>query len=98
MTTVEFRNENDGQEIKPTFAADSVISDVKAWAARNGFNQVVFWQEGERMWVQLDEHRLHYWMPEKVFTDGDSEQIEMQLDYARGAQRRSAAGYDRFDQ
>jgi len=98
MASVEFRNEQDGATISiEATGSPSVIEDVKAWADRNDFQHVIFWQDGDKLWVQLDEHRLNYWMPQRILTDGRTADIEMQLDYARGAQRRGAAGYEKFD-
>lgn len=96
MAKVEFRNEQDGSVFTPDGAARAT-GDVRAWAERNGFEEVVFWRDGEKLWVQLGEDKLNYWMPQPVFASARTEDLEMQLDYARGAQRRSAAGYAKFD-
>ncbi|MFC4453237.1 hypothetical protein [Deinococcus sonorensis] len=101
MSDVLFRNEADGSRFEMTHPrAGQVLADVREWAEHNGFEQVVFWRDADdssKLWVQLGEHRLNYWIPELTFSEGQHEQVEMQLDYARGAQRRSAAGFEKFD-
>ncbi len=98
MADVEFRSEQGGPLSQP--AGEGVarfVADVRAWAERNGFGRVVFRQDGDKLWVQLGDDELNYWMPKQLLAQGAREDIEMQLDYARGAQRRSAAGYHQFD-
>ena len=98
MATVKFCNEQDGSTFEPTPAdTGRAKAHVIAWAERNAYEQVVFWKDGDKLWVQLGESRLNYWMPESVLHSGSSDDIEMQLDYARGAERRCAAGYGQFD-
>lgn len=98
MAKVEFRNEQDGQALTPQGkGVKRFLADVRAWAERNEFENVVFWQDGEKLWVQLGDQKLNYWMPQHVLDEDAKEDIEMQLDYARGAHRRSAAGYQKFD-
>ena len=101
MAEVQFRNEQDGSEFQMTHPrAARVLADVRTWADRNGFVHVTFWRDlddGHKLWVQLGEDRLNYWIHDSTFTEGKHETVEMQLDYARGAQRRSAAGYGKFD-
>lgn len=101
MSDVLFKNEKDGARFEMTQPkAARVIDDVRVWADQNQFAQVVFWRDADdpsRLWVQLGDQRLNYWMPESTFSEGRHESVEMQLDYARGAQRRSAAGHDKFD-
>ncbi|AFZ65764.1 hypothetical protein Deipe_0160 [Deinococcus peraridilitoris DSM 19664] len=98
MVNVEIRNEQDGQPFQAGSAASvRFLAEVRAWAERNEFNQIVFWRDGEKLWVQLDDERLNYWMPEHLLERGQKEDVEMQLDYARGAHHRSAAGYQKFD-
>lgn len=101
MAEIKFRNEKDGSQFEMTHAgAARVLADVRRWAEQNGFAHVTFWRDPadeHRFWVQLGEDRLNYWIHASTFTEGKHETIEMQLDYARGAQRRSAAGYERFD-
>lgn len=101
MPEIKFRNEKDGSEFPMAHPrASRVLADVRSWAARNGFEHVTFWRDTEdehKLWVQLGEDRLNYWISISTFTEGKHETVEMQLDYARGAQRRSAAGYDKFD-
>lgn len=105
MAEVYFRNEQDGSDLSAVQvgtaqAVEQIRGVVVRWADANHFAQVVFWRDAAdvgRYWVQLDDQRLNYWIPASTFQGSTSEQIEMQLDYARGAQRRSAAGYDRFD-
>jgi hypothetical protein len=101
MSEVLFKNEKDGASFEMTQPkAARVIDDVRAWADQNQFAEVVFWRDAEdpgKLWVQLGDQRLNYWMPESTFSEGKHESVEMQLDYARGAQRRSAAGYEKFD-
>ena len=53
--------------------------------------------DAHKLWVQLGEDRLNYWIHDSTFTEGKHETVEMQMDYARGAQRRSAAGFGKFD-
>ena len=101
MADVTFRNENDGSSFEMTAAkAVRVLEDIQAWARTNNFDHVVFWRDADdarKLWVQLGDQRLNYWIPESTFTEGQHEQVEAQMDYARGAQRRSMAGFDRFD-
>ena len=101
MAEVLFKDERDGAELPPAQSgSERAVKEVLSWAEANHFAQVVFWRDGAdqgRFWVQLDDQRLNYWVPASTLQDGGHEQIEMQLDYARGAQRRSAAGYDKFD-
>ena len=81
-------------------AAAPVLAEVRRWAQQNEFTHVTFWRdahEPQRLWVQLGDDRLHYWIHDHTFTQGKADTVEMQLDYARGAQRRVAAGYDKFD-
>ena len=96
MATVEFRNKQDGQLIEQSGAA-RVEKIIRNWAERNEFDRVVLSRDGDKLWVQLGDEELNYWMPSHVLNDGREEELEMQLDYARGAQRRSAAGYGKFD-
>ncbi len=80
--------------------ADQVLGTLSRWADLNGFERVVFWRDPEdssKLWVQLGESRLNYWVQEASFSAGEHEQIEAQMDYARGAHRRSAAGFEKFD-
>lgn len=101
MADIKFRNEQDGSEFQMAHPrAVRVLGDVSTWADRNGFEHVTFWRDADdrhKLWVQLGDDRLNYWIHDSTFTEGKHETVEMQLDYARGAQRRSAAGYDRFD-
>ena len=98
MANVEFRGEQGGRLPQPEGErALRFSSDVRAWAERNGFERVVFRQDGDKLWLQLGDDELNYWMPRHLLERGAREEIEMQLDYARGAQRRSAAGYQQFD-
>lgn len=101
MAEIRFRNEQDGSEFAMTQPrAARVLADVGRWAEQNGFAQVTFWrdsQDDHKFWVQLGADRLNYWIHASTFTEGKHDTVEMQLDYARGAQRRSAAGYERFD-
>lgn len=101
MVEIRFRQENSGETFQMTHPkAARVLSDIQAWAEANGFAQVTFWQDAQdahKLWVQLGEDRLNYWIHDSTFTEGKHETVEMQMDYARGAQRRSAAGYDKFD-
>lgn len=101
MVEIAFRNEKDGSEYQLTHPkAAQVLGDVQTWAGRNGFERVTFWRDADdehKLWVQLGDDRLNYWIHDSTFTEGKHETVEMQLDYARGAQRRSAAGYDKFD-
>lgn len=101
MADILFRNEADGTDFAVTYPkAQKVLSDLQDWASKNHFAQIVFWrdaQDSSKYWVQLGDHRLNYWIHESTFSEGKHEDIEMQMDYARGAQRRSAAGYDKFD-
>ena len=101
MTDILFRDESDGSAFEMTQPkAARVLSDARAWGEKNGFEHITFWRDSEdanKYWVQLGEDRLHYWIHETTFSEGHHENVEMQLDYARGAQRRSAAGYDKFD-
>lgn len=101
MADIAFRNEKDGTEYAMTHPkAARVLDDVQTWATRNGFERVVFWRDVDdehKLWVQLGPDRLNYWIHDNTFTEGKHDTVEMQLDYARGAQRRSAAGYDKFD-
>ncbi len=101
MVDLQFRDEKDGSEFQMTHPrAGRVLADVRIWADRNGFGHVTFWrdrEDGHKLWVQLGDDRLNYWIHDSTFTEGKHEAVEMQLDYARGAQRRSAAGYGKFD-
>ncbi len=101
MADVTFRNESDGSSFEMTAPrAGRVLEDIRAWAATNSFEHVVFWRDPEdaqKLWVQLGDQRLNYWVHESTFTEGQHEQVEAQMDYARGAQRRSVAGFDKFD-
>ncbi|MDV6373134.1 hypothetical protein [Deinococcus arenicola] len=101
MVDIKFRNESDGQEFQMIHPkAARVLSDIQIWATSNGFEHVAFLRDAEdehKLWVQLGEDRLNYWIHDSTFTEGKHETVEMQMDYARGAQRRSAAGYDKFD-
>ncbi|WP_019588145.1 hypothetical protein [Deinococcus apachensis] len=101
MVDIQFRDEKDGSEFQMTHPrAGRVLADVRAWADQNGFTHLTFWRDREdmhKLWVQLGDNRLNYWIHDSTFIEGKHESVEMQLDYARGAQRRSAAGYDKFD-
>lgn len=96
MSKVEFHDEQ-GERLENTADFATAEKIVRVWAERNDFDQVVFHQEGDKLWVQLGEHKLNYWMPHQALKSGSSDDIEMQLDFARGAQRREAAGYEKFD-
>lgn len=95
MARIRFLDVESGQEV----ASDDLpgVEFAESWAERNSFDAVVFHEDGDKLWVQLGEHKLNYWMPRSVLQGADRETIEMQLDYARGAQRRGAVGYDKFD-
>ncbi|WP_425147709.1 hypothetical protein [Deinococcus sp.] len=101
MADISFRNESDGQAFQMTHPkAARVLEDIRAWSDSNGYETVVFWRDrddAQKFWVQLGAHRLNYWMHESTFSEGQHEQVEAQMDYARGAQRRSAAGFEKFD-
>lgn len=101
MIQISFKKEIDGSTFEiGSSQASKVIQDVRAWAEQNNFEQVVFWQDAQdehKLWVQLGEERLSYWIHDSTFLEGHHDAIEMQMDYARGAQRRSAAGYAKFD-
>ena len=101
MSDVTFRNESDGSLFEMTASkALRVLDGIRAWASGNNFDHVVFWRDqddAQKFWVQLGDQRLNYWIHESTFTDGLHEQVEAQMDFARGAQRRSTAGFDRFD-
>ena len=101
MAQIKFRNETDGSEFQMTHPrAGRVLADVQAWAEQNGFEHVTFWrdpQDDHKLWVKLGKDRLNYWVHDSTFLEGKHDTVEMQLDYARGAQRRSAAGYEKFD-
>lgn len=101
MAQIVFKKESDGSNFELASAqAAQVIGDVQKWAQKNGFEQVIFWQDQEdehKFWVQLGDDRLNYWIHDSTFLEGLHESVEMQMDYARGAQRRSAAGYAKFD-
>lgn len=101
MAEIKFMTEADGREFQMAHPkAARVIQDIEAWAQRNDFETVTFWRdEGDehKLWVQLGQDRLNYWIHASTFTEGKHETVEMQMDYARGAQRRSAAGFGKFD-
>ena len=101
MTNILFRNEADGSSFEMTQPkAARVLDDIQQWATKNSFDHITFWRDGEdssKYWVQLGDDRLNYWVHESTFSEGKHEDVEMQLDYARGAQRRSAAGFAKFD-
>ena len=101
MADIKFISEADGAEFRMTHPrAARVLEDLRVWAGHNGFENVTFWRDAEdehKLWVQLGPDRLNYWIHDSTFTEGKHETVEMQMDYARGAQRRSAAGYDKFD-
>lgn len=101
MAEILFRQESNGEAFQMTHPkAARILKDIGAWAEKNGFTHVTFWQDAHdahKLWVQLGDDRLNYWIHDSTFTEGKHETVEMQMDYARGAQRRSAAGYDKFD-
>ena len=101
MADITFRNEADGTPVQMSHPrAARVLEDIKVWADSNGFDSVTFWRDAadaQRFWVQLGENRLNYWIHESTFSEGQHDQIEAQMDYARGAHRRSAAGFEKFD-
>lgn len=101
MVAIKFLNESDGQEFQMTHPkAGRVLQDIQSWAQANEFDRVAFWRDPEdenKLWVQLGDDRLNYWIHLSTFTEGKHDTVEMQMDYARGAQRRSAAGYGKFD-
>ena len=74
---------------------------VKAWADQNGFESLTFWlEEGSpnKLLVQLnDEPPLASWVDLGAIRAARLEDVEGQLDYARGEHRRRAAGYDKYD-
>ena len=80
-------------------AVKRVMARISSWADVNGFERVAFWQDEQdpqKFHVQLAESRLAYWIPDSAFLEGKQD-IEAQLDYARGAFRRESAGYGKFD-
>ncbi|MBB6097596.1 hypothetical protein HNR42_001013 [Deinobacterium chartae] len=103
MAKVEFRDHE--RSIQLGAAAQGaqvqeVVARVIQWADANQYERVVFWREQDapqKLFVQLGDDRLSYWVPESLFLEGRVDEIEPQLDYARGAQRRTAAGYGDFD-
>ncbi len=101
MTEILFRNEVDGSPFQMTQPkAARVLDDIQKWADSNNFAHITFWRDADdasKYWVQLGDDKLNYWIHETTFSEGKHQDVEMQLDYARGAQRRSAAGYDKFD-
>ncbi len=101
MTEILFRDEKDGSNfVVASPKAQRALDNVQKWAQNNQFERITFWRDADdqnKYWVQLGDDRLNYWIHESTFSEGKHEDIEMQMDYARGAQRRSAAGYDKFD-
>lgn len=101
MAEIKFRQESNGEEFQMTHPkAARVLKDLELWAAQNAFAHVTFWRDAadpHKLWVQLGDDRLNYWIHDTTFTEGKHDTVEMQMDYARGAQRRSAAGYAKFD-
>ncbi len=101
MAEIKFIDESNGEEFKITSPnTTKVLDDIQAWAKLNEFEHIAFWRDPEdenKLWVQLGDDRLNYWIHASTFTEGKHETVEMQMDYARGAQRRSAAGYGKFD-
>ena len=101
MADIKFISESDGKEFAMTHPkAERVLKDIQVWADKNHFEHVTFWRDPEdehKLWVQLGDDRLNYWIHDSTFTEGKHETVEMQMDYARGAQRRVAAGFDKFD-
>ncbi len=101
MAEIKFMNESDGKEFAMTHPrAAKVLQDVRMWAETNQFEHVTFWRDAadeHKLWVQLGDDRLNYWIHDSTFTEGKHETVEMQMDYARGAQRRVVAGFDKFD-
>ena len=105
MATIKLLDQSTQQPIAwttdETPNAGAVIADAQAWAERNGFQTLTFWlEEGSdrKLIVQFnDEAPLAAWVDIAIFKEGRVNDIEGQLDFARGEHRRRAVGYSQFD-
>jgi hypothetical protein len=100
MANVEFYT-HDAQpfSFEESSTVKRMVARVASWADVNTFERITFWRDEadtDKWYVQLGDDRLSYWIHENTFTEGKQD-VEAQLDYARGAQRRVAAGYGKFD-
>ncbi len=75
------------------------LETIENWAEKNGFESITFHLESEhKLLVQFGEDiLLTNWLDLHAIERNDTEQIEDQLDFARGEYRRRAAGYGKFD-
>ena len=98
MATVQFlTSDQQPLELPQTEAVQHVTAAASKWAVENAL-EVMFALEGdERLYIHLGGIRLNNWVNLQLVTDGDTQGILEQLDYARFEYRRSASGYGKFD-
>ena len=105
MATVKLLNQTTQKPLEWTAAeqvlVNAVIADASKWADNNSLTTLTFWLEAEsdrKLIVQFnDEPPLSSWVDIAIFKEGRVDDIEGQLDFARGEHRRRAVGYSQFD-
>lgn len=98
MATIQFLNSDQQPlELPQTEGVQHAMTAASKWAEDNKL-EVMFALEGdERLYIHLGGIRLNNWVHLQLVTDGDTQGILEQLDYARFEYRRSASGYGKFD-
>lgn len=98
MATIQFLgSDQQPLELPQTEGVQQTIAAVSKWADENAL-EVMFALEGDgRLYIHLGSIRLNNWVNLQLVTDGDTQGILEQLDYARFEYRRSASGYGKFD-
>lgn len=105
MATINYKTRPGGEplEFDPSErdAVKRSTDAARAWAEQNGFKTLTFWLEegsANKLLVQIDdEPPLASWVDLGAIRAARLEDLNGQLDYARGEQRRRAVGYDKYD-
>ena len=98
MATIKFLGTDQKPlELPQAEGVQHALAAATHWAEENEL-EVMFALEGdERLYIHLGGIRLNNWVNLQLVTDGDTQGILEQLDYARFEYRRSASGYGKFD-
>ena len=96
MATITFLQNKQPLQLEHIAVA---LETLQNWADNNGFENITLHLESEhKLLVQFgDDTPLTNWLDLYAVQRNDTEQIEDQLDFARGEYRRRAAGYGKFD-
>ncbi len=102
MVSIQFRLQTDGRELtisRKAIATRKVMELAERWGEAHGFSSITFWLEhqgGEKMFIQFNEEPLLLsWVDAETFRQGLEEELEIQLDLARGEYKRRLLGQSR---